>query len=438
MPPAEEIVTKTHKVVGQGREGLVRLATAMYAAVLGRSRPHSGVDLAYERLALWVASMERYFSRAYYQQHLRSYGARVNESAVRLFNHVGALLLGAESAKNRAEGNETQRAEVLQLPAFLQPYVSIPALPAVDLPTPSAVPFNALAVTRRIEEEQGTGRRGLGFVVGLMPIALLGRGQALRGAHDHSHDAVVQWGEAIMRDFSPQYYLQYLNPDQVDCEAGHRRVFEYFKGLVEFWNEQRLRGPQSENERTTLVSPDAIRQTLSLPAFLWQSPFSPEAGPAANEPSDHTPSAAASPSTYHRDDAASLFPDAHLGPSSAFSLGVEPRLGLRSARAYGTTAKRWAAGRAMELRGVERRRPTSTTASIDPNFGAVHRWGEDVLERFSPEYCKTYLNPKRKAQKPDVDRLWRYFKQLAIDSDERRQDRATTEAERVQVLVRFL
>ncbi|BGP41344.1 hypothetical protein JCM10449v2_005321 [Rhodotorula kratochvilovae] len=287
MPSAEEIVTKTHKVVGQGREGLVRLATAMYAAVLGRSRPHSGGDLAYERLALWVASMERYFSRAYYQQHLRSYGARVNESAVRLFNHVGALLIGAESAKNRAEGNEMQRAEVLvrlhsaeairvglQLPAFLQPYVSIPAHPAVDLPTPSAVPFDALAVMRRIEEEQGTGRRGLGFVVGLMPMALLGRGQALRGAHDHSHDAVVQWGEAIMRDFSPQYYLQYLNPDQVDCKAAHQRVFDYFKGLVEFWNEQRLRGSQSENERvrsfTTLVSPDAIRQTLVRSLTLYR------------------------------------------------------------------------------------------------------------------------------------------------------------------------
>ncbi|BGP41343.1 hypothetical protein JCM10449v2_005320 [Rhodotorula kratochvilovae] len=92
----------------------------------------------------------------------------------------------------------------------------------------------------------------------------------------------------------------------------------------------------------------------------------------------------------------------------------------------------------MPMAILGRQRPTSTTASIDPNFGAVHRWGEDVLERFSPEYYKTYLNPKRKAQKPDVDRLWRYFKQLAIDSDERRQDRTTTEAERVQVLVRFL
>ncbi|BGP49496.1 hypothetical protein JCM10450v2_005387 [Rhodotorula kratochvilovae] len=362
MPLAAEVITKAVKNVGQGREGLMRLTTAIYSVVLGRTRPQPGGDIPYERLALWQASMERYFSRAYYQQHMRTKGTRLNGLAAELFNHVGAILIAADTARSRSDSSEMQRAEdvirlhspevirsTLELPAFLQHYIPVPPLPTAAPPAP-IVPFYPHAEVHSIEEEQGTGRRALSSVVGLMPMALLGRWHALRGQLDLSHTAVAQWSEAVMRDFSSQYYAKHLNARRIDSKAAARRVFGYFSGLVVFWNDKRMLGTQSEHERvqsfTTLVTPEAIRQTLDLPSFLPHPSPSPEAGPAADEPSDLDPAHAASPAADHRADVASLFPDAHLDPAWAFSLGVEPRLGSRTARVYGTTARRWAAGRA--------------------------------------------------------------------------------------------
>ncbi|BGP41289.1 hypothetical protein JCM10449v2_005266 [Rhodotorula kratochvilovae] len=85
-----------------------------------------------------------------------------------------------------------------------------------------------------------------------------------------------------------------------------------------------------------------------------------------------------------------------------------------------------------------RSRATSTTPALDPEFGAVKRWGEDFLECFSVEYCREHLDRRAtrwKNNKQDWDKLWAYLEQLAIQGDERRAQGDGTEAERVKVLV---
>ncbi|BGP49497.1 hypothetical protein JCM10450v2_005388 [Rhodotorula kratochvilovae] len=288
-------------ISGKARNAMIRLSTRMYSALLGRSRPRAGDrDPAYELIGQWVFAMERCFSRAYYKQYGLVRAGRNDDRAIALFDFVGTLVASMETYARDSTDSDLERAHFLVR------------------------------------------------LVRLMPFALLGRSQVLPGLPDQPYLAVVQWCADVMRDFSKEYYLEHLNSRRSAKKAAAGRVCAYFHDRLVFWNAQRLQGFQLEEQRVQAFletcDPEHIRQVLHLPEFLVAP--TPDASATAHTPTHLDPALLALSSAEHTPEHFSPFPDAHLDPSWAFSLGVAPRLGWRAARAYGTTLRRWAARRA--------------------------------------------------------------------------------------------
>ncbi|BGP41346.1 hypothetical protein JCM10449v2_005323 [Rhodotorula kratochvilovae] len=270
-------------ISGKARNAMIRLSTRMYSALLGRSRPRAGDrDPAYELVGQWVIAMERCFSRAYYKQYGLVRAGRNDDRAVALFDFVGTLVASMETYARDSTNSDLERAHFL---------------------------------TRMYPPE------------------------AIRA---------TLWCADVMRDFSKEYYLEHLNSRRSAKKAAAGRVCAYFHDRLVFWNAQRLQGFQLEEQRVQAFletcDPEHIRQVLHLPEFLVAP--TPDASATAHTPTHLDPALLALSSAEHTPEHFSPFPDAHLDPSWAFSLGVAPRLGWRAARAYGTTLRRWAARRA--------------------------------------------------------------------------------------------
>ncbi|BGP49440.1 hypothetical protein JCM10450v2_005331 [Rhodotorula kratochvilovae] len=86
--------------------------------------------------------------------------------------------------------------------------------------------------------------------------------------------------------------------------------------------------------------------------------------------------------------------------------------------------------RLMRQALLGRTRPTSRTPGLDVRFEAVVQWGVDVMAHFSLAYYNEYLDQRKKRTRDAGWRLWRYFRRLLLDSEERRLQGTGTEAER--------